>query len=403
MTEAALAGIRVLDLSWVVAGPAVGRVLADYGAEVIRVESATRLDTSRFMGPFHGGTPGPESSALYGDVNAGKLGLTLDLKTEAARDVVRDLVRRSDVVIESFSPGVMERWGLGYQQLRSLNQGVVMLRTSLLGQNGPHGTLAGYGNIGAALSGFHSLIGWLDRPPFGPYGPYSDYVAPRFGLVAVLAALDRRLDTGEGCCIDLAQAEAAAHFLAPQIADYRASGRVAERAGNRDPAMAPHGVYPTADGSWVAIAVRDDREGRALAGCMEAPGLAADGRYATAADRLARAGELDETVAAWTGLRKAADVEALLQAHGIPAHEAISSATAIRDRQFVARGHFVELDHPIHGRTAVQASRFQLSETPARVDRAAPTLGQDTDQVLRQILGYDDARVERLRAIGALT
>ena len=403
MTEGALAGIRVLDLSWVVAGPAVGRALADYGAEVIRVESATRLDTSRLMGPFHGGTPTPESSALYGDVNAGKLGLTLDLKLGAAREVVRDLVRRSDVVIESFSPGVMEQWGLGYEQLRALNERVIMLRTSLLGQTGPYGRFAGYGNIGAAMSGFHSLIGWPDRPPFGPYGPYSDYVAPRFALVILLAALDRRLETGEGCCIDLAQAEAAAHFLAPQIADYRAHGRVAERAGNRDPTMAPHGVYPSADASWVTIAVRDDQEWRALSVCMEAPALASDARYLTTADRVARAGELDDRLAAWTARRKAAEIEALLQAHGIPAHEALSSATAIRDPQFVARGHFVELDHPILGRTVVQGSRFRLSETPAAVERPAPTLGRDNEHVLRHILGYDDARIELLQATGALT
>jgi crotonobetainyl-CoA:carnitine CoA-transferase CaiB-like acyl-CoA transferase len=403
MNEPALSGIRVLDLSWVVAGPAVGRVLADYGAEVIRVESATRLDTARLMGPFHGGTQTPESSALYGDVNAGKLGLALDLRLAVAREVVRDLVRRSDVVIESFSPGVMEHWDLGYERLRALNESVIMLRTSLLGQSGPYGKFAGYGNIGAAMSGFHSLVGWPDRPPFGPYGPYSDYVAPRFGLVIVLAALDRRTETGEGCCIDLAQAETAAHFLAPQIADYRAHGRVAERAGNRHPGMAPHGVYPSADDSWVAIAVRDDRDWRALAACMAAPGLASDARYATTAERLDRAGELDDVVAAWTATRKAADVEAVLQAFGIPAHEALSSATAVRDPQFVSRGHFVELDHHIHGRTVVQGSRFRLSETPAVVAHPAPTLGRDTDHVLRDILGYDDTRVELLRESGALT
>jgi crotonobetainyl-CoA:carnitine CoA-transferase CaiB-like acyl-CoA transferase len=217
--EHALAGVRVLDLCWVVAGPAVGRVLADYGAEVVRIESSTRLDTARLIGPFHGGTQTPESSILYGDVNAGKLGLSLNLKLEPARDVVRDLVRRSDVVLDSFSPGVMESWGLGYEQLRALNESVIALSTSLMGQTGPYGRFAGYGNIGAAMSGFQSLVGWPDLPPFGPYGPYSDYVAPRFALVVLLAALDRRLDTGEGCYIDVAQVETAAHFLAPQLAD----------------------------------------------------------------------------------------------------------------------------------------------------------------------------------------
>lgn len=381
-----LEGLKVLDLCWVVAGPAVGRVLADHGAEVVHVESATRLDTARLIGPFHRGTQTPESSALYGDVNAGKLGLTLNLKLEAARRVVRDLVRRSDVVLESFSPGVMAGWGLAYEQLRELNEGVVVLSTSLMGQTGPYGRFAGYGNVGAAMSGFQSLVGWPDRPPFGPYGPYSDYVAPRFALVILLAALDRRLETGEGCYIDAAQVEAAAHFLAPELADVQASGRVAERAGNRDAAMVPHGVYPCADGEWVAIAVRDDRDWRALAELL-GPGAERD----------------DGAVAAWTAERPAAEVEALLQARGVPAHVALDSESAIRDPQLVARGHFVELQHPLFGTTVVQGSRYRLSETPAVVERAAPTLGRDNEHVLRDLLGYGDARIAELNEVGALT
>ena len=399
MSERALSGVRVLDLCWVVAGPAVGRVLCDYGAEVIRVESATRLDTARLIGPFHLGTQTPESSILYGDVNAGKVGLTLNLRLEAARDVVRDLVRRSDVVLDSFSPGVMQSWGLGYEQLRALNEGVIVLSTSLMGQTGPHGRFAGYGNIGAAMSGFQSLVGWPDRPPFGPYGPYSDYVAPRFALVILLAALDHRLDTGEGCYIDVAQVETAAHFLAPQLADYVAHGCVAERIGNRDPAMAPHGVYACAGGAWVAIAARSDGEWRALA---ELIGLGAEGRFDSAAGRLAHADELDDLVGRWTATRPASEVESLLQERGVPAHVALSSDTALEDPQLASRGHFVELEHPLFERTVVQGSRFRLSETPAVVERPAPTLGRDNEHVLRDILGYDDGRIAYLGEIGAL-
>ncbi len=405
MTGLPLADLRVVDLTWVVAGPAIGRVLADYGAEVIRIESSTRLDTSRMIGPFHGGTQTPESSILYGDVNAGKLGLALNLKLEPARDVVRDLVRRADVVVESFSPGVMERWGLGYERLRELNASVIMLSTSLMGQTGPSGGFAGYGNIGGAMSGFQSLVGWPDRPPLGPYGPYSDYVAPRFALVVLLAALDRRARTGEGCYIDVAQTETAVHFLAPQIADRAATGRVAEAVGNSDPAGAPHGVYPCIDngsdvaGAWVAIAVRDDDEWRALAELMDLP---ADARFATTADRLAHVEELDDLVGAWTTTHTATDVEAMLQLRGIPAHAALSSMSALADPQLVARGHFVELDHAASGKTVVQGSRYRLSETPAVVDRAAPTLGRDNDYVLRHILGYDDERIASLDEAGAL-
>jgi crotonobetainyl-CoA:carnitine CoA-transferase CaiB-like acyl-CoA transferase len=398
MSEQALSGLRVLDLCWVVAGPAVGRVLADHGAEVVRVESSTRLDTARLIGPFHDGAPTAESSILYGDVNAGKLGLTLNLALEEGRDVLRDLVRRSDVVLESFSPGVMDGWGLGYDALRALNESVIVLSTSLMGQTGPLGRFAGYGNIGAAMSGFQSLVGWPDRVPFGPYGPYSDYVAPRFALVMLLAALDRRAETGEGCHIDVAQVETAAYFLAPQVVDYRESGRVAERMGNRDPGMAPHGVYPSADGRWVAIAVRDDEDWHALA---EQLGLS-DERFATAAGRLAHAGELDDLVGEWTARRPALAVEALLQEHGVPTHVALDSETALDDAQFRSRAHFVELEHELYGRTVVQGSRQRLSRTPAVVDRAAPTLGRDNKHVLRELLGYDDSRIAELDAVGAL-
>jgi crotonobetainyl-CoA:carnitine CoA-transferase CaiB-like acyl-CoA transferase len=403
VSERALSGLRVVDLSWVVAGPAVGRTLADYRAEVVRIESATRLDTARLIGPFHGGTETPESSILYGDCNAGKLGLTLNLKVDAARDVVRDLVRRSEVVLESFSPGVMEHWGLGYEQLRAVNESVIVLSTSLMGQTGPYGSFAGYGNIGAAMSGFQSLVGWPDRPPFGPYGPYSDFVAPRFALVVLLAALDRRFETGEGCHIDLAQAESAAYFLAPEIADYVAHGRVAERMGNRAPDMAPHGVYPTADGSWVAIAVRCDGEWRVLTELMGVADLATDERFTTTPERLARSDELDALVDAWTTTRSAAEVESLLQTHDIPAHVALTSDTALADAQLRFRRHFIELDHPVFGKTVVQGSRYRLSRTPAVVDRPAPTLGRDNEHVLRDLLAYDDARIALLEEIGALT
>src|SRR5205823_3194498 len=155
-----------------------------------RVESATRVETARLVGPYHGGEPAPENSLCYENCNTGKLGLTLKLSEESAREVVRDLVRWCDVLIESFAPGVMERWQLGYRELRALNEGLIMLSTSINGQTGPYSRLAGYGNVGSAMSGFQALVGWPDRPPLGPYGPYTDYVGPRFSLIALLAALE---------------------------------------------------------------------------------------------------------------------------------------------------------------------------------------------------------------------
>ncbi len=210
--------------------------------------------------------PDPEGSALYETCNAGKLGICLDLSGQAGRAVVSDLARWADVVIESFSPGTMDRFGLGPDVLRAANPGLIVLSTALCGQSGPWSSLAGYGNVGAALAGFQHLVGWPDRTPIGPFGPYTDYVGPRFSLVTLLAALDHRRRTGEGGRIDVSQVEAGIWFLAPEMAVWFASGRVTERCGNRDREFAPHGVYPCRSGpgrhdGWVAIAVRATRNG----------------------------------------------------------------------------------------------------------------------------------------------
>ena len=261
-----LEGLKVADFSWVVAGPVVGRALADFGATVVRIESGTRIETARMMQPFYRGEAGRENSALYGDCNAGKYGLALDLKTSEGRGVARDLVAWADVVAESYAPGQMARWGLDYASIRTVNPSVVMLSTSLMGQTGPSARLAGYGNIGASVSGYQDLVGWPDQLPIGPFGPYTDYVGPRFSLVILLAALDHRRRTGEGCHIDLAQSEIGVFLLSPQLADYFDRGTVAQRRGNRDEQFAPHGVYPClaeqGRDRFVAIAVCDDAQWR---------------------------------------------------------------------------------------------------------------------------------------------
>lgn len=408
MVELPLQDLKVVDLSWVVAGPAIGRVLSDYGACVVRVETASRVETARVVGPFHEGKFGTQRSVLYENVNAGKLGLTLDLSQEQARDVVRDLVGWADVLIESFSPGVMKRWVLDYECLRQIKPDLIMLSSSLMGATGPYSTFAGYGNIGAAMSGFQNLVGWPDRPPFGPFGPYTDYVGPRFSLVILLAALDYRERTGQGCNIDVSQAEAGIQFLAPQMADYFAQGHIAERMGNRDAQLAPHGIYPCQpveyNGetwvSWVAIAVRDDAEWQKLATLIGGEELARDHRFSSLTERSQQCDILDEIIGAWTRQLSAQEVESTLQAEGIPAHIVSTSFDALADPQLQFRGHFIELEHPLHGKTVVEGSRFRLSRTPAVVSRTGPTFGQDQATILRDILHYDEERIALLEAVG---
>jgi crotonobetainyl-CoA:carnitine CoA-transferase CaiB-like acyl-CoA transferase len=398
-----LEGLKVLDLAWVVAGPLIGRSLADYGATVVRIDSSKRVETARLMGPFPGGRFDSQSSTLYENCNAGKLGLSLDLRVEAARDVVRDLARWADVAIESFTPGQVAKWGLGYAVLSKINPSLVMVSTALMGQSGPYSGFSGYGNHGAAIAGFQNIVGPEGGPPVGPFGPYTDFVAPRFGLMALLAALDHRRRTGKGCWLDVSQSEAGMQFLAPQIADYTVTGRIQGCDGDRDPAMAPHGVFAAAGwDSWVALAARNDADWTALAELIGGEALSGDPRFTTLKARKANEDALEAIVAAWVARRPAAEAEAALQAIGVSAHIAVASEDFMADPQLNARGHFVRLPHPRMGEAVIEASRYRLSETPAQYPRAAPVYGRDNQYVLAELLGYDAARFEALVAEGAV-
>jgi crotonobetainyl-CoA:carnitine CoA-transferase CaiB-like acyl-CoA transferase len=266
--------------------------------------------------------------------------------------------------------------------------------------------MAGFGTMGASVSGFHNLAGWADRAPAGVFGAYTDYVSPRFTAVAILAALDHRRRTGRGQYIDQSQAEASTHFLTPAILDYSANGREQSRAGNADPHFAPHGAYPAAgrneEDRWVVIVCRSDAEWRSLCEEMGRADLAADPRYASVAGRLAHREDLDREIGAWTRPLEPLDVEHRLQARGVPAHLVQSSRDCFEDPQLRHRGHFVELEHPVYGTTIVEGPRVALSRTPGEATRAAPTLGRDNDYVLRTILGYDEARVTDLVVAGVM-
>ena len=232
---------------------------------------------------------------------------------------MHDLVRWADVVTESFSPKAMRAWGFDYESLRKVKPDIIMLSTCLMGQTGPLAKIAGFGNMAAAISGFNNLTGWPDRPPAGVFGAYTDYVAPRFTAISILAALEYRRRTGQGQYIDQSQAECAIHFLGPAILDYTVNGRVEERAGNSDAAFAPHGVYPAAgDDRWVAIVCRDDDDWRRLCAAMENEILARDSRYASAAGRLEHRDAIDSSIAAWSRKFDRAAIESRFSRTGCP-------------------------------------------------------------------------------------
>ncbi|TAM64552.1 MAG: CoA transferase [Mycobacterium sp.] len=405
---APLDGLKVVDFSWVVAGPLIGRALADFGATVIRVESSGRIETARFMQPYVNGEPSAESSALYGTCNAGKLGMTLDLNSEQGRALARKLAGWADVVIESFSPGRMAKWGLDYETLRRDNPGLVMLSTSINGQYGPHAQLAGYGNVGAALSGFQFITGWPNRAPIGPFGPYTDYVGPRFSVVALLAALQYRDRTGEGCYLDVAQVEAGVWLQAPEVADCAANGTIVTRLGDADREFAPHGVFkcrpdntPDED-RYVAVVVTDEAEWTALTEAIGRPDLRADARFGSAEGRIAHAAVIETAISKWTANHVALSAEAILQRAGVPAHRSANSRDLLEDPQIAHRGHFVRLAHPTLGQTVVEGPRCLLSDTPGMPRRAAPTFGQDNEHILTTLLGLDTEEIQRLADEGVL-
>lgn len=399
----ALHGLKVLDFMWVMAGPAGSRTLADYGATHVRVESTTRVDTARTLQPFKDKEAGPERSGLFGSLNAGKLGLTLNLSTEQGRATALKLAAWADVVLESYSPKAMKAWGLDYDSIRKLNPGVIMLSSCLNGQSGPHAGLAGFGTMGAQLAGFGEIAGWPDRPPAGPFGAYTDYIAPKYTAAAVLAALDHRRRTGEGQYIDLSQSEASFHFIGPAILDNVVNGRIARRAGNASPEFAPHGVYPcVGDDAWVAVAAETEGQWEALCRATGNTGWLTDERFATLGARHAHNDALDEAIGGWTVSRTADEIETTLQAAGVPVHRASTTVDVLADPQLAHRGHFVMVDHPVVGTVPVENARSILSATPAAITRAAPTYGQDNEYILRELLGLSGEEIVDLVAAGAL-
>lgn len=398
-----LDGVKVLDLMWVMAGPASTRYLADFGATVVRVESTTHVDTARTLQPFPKDVPGPNNSGVFATLNAGKLGLTLNPAHPEAHATFARLVQWADVVTESFAAGAAARLGVDYETVRKINPQIIMLSSCLNGQTGPMAKLAGFGTMGAQLAGFGELAGWPDRAPAGPFGAYTDYVAPKFTVAAIVAALEHRRLTGEGQYIDLSQGEASLHFLAPAFLDHTVNGRVMKRNGNVSPEWAPHAVFPAAgEDRWVAIACETEEQWQALCRAAGHAEWATDPRFATLESRQTNREALEAAIAEWTAPRTQGELEDTLQAAGVPVAASQRSTDALLDPQLAHREYFKWVEHPELGRVAVENSRFILSATPGRVERPGPVFGQDNDYVLREILGLNDDEITALIVAGAL-
>ncbi len=398
------AGLKVLDFCWVVIGPMTTRYLADYGATVLRVESAHRPDVLRNGEPFAGGVPGVNRSGYYANYNGGKLSVTLNLADERARAIAFRLATEwADVVAENFTPGVMERWGLGYDRIASVNPSVVMFSASMLGRGGPYDAQPGFGPVLTALSGHTHFTGWPDRTPTSPYGAYTDFLIPHLAVSALASALDHRRDTAEGQHLELSQLEASLYFVGTPLVAFAADGAVETRQGNADPSMAPHNAYRCeGEQRWCAIACEDDAQWRALAALIGRADLADDPRFATLEARKSNEAELDSVVESWTSTLQADDAMRRCQAAGVAAGVVRDCEGLFGDPQLVHRGHYVWVEQAEMGRYAVDGNCFALTEASPTYG-PSPLLGEHTEYVCRELLGMPLAEYVRLRDDGALT
>lgn len=367
------------------------------------MESRARLDGFRtHYPPFKDNIKGVNRSGVFAMNNDGVYSVGINLKAPAGLEVARQLVAKSDVVIENFTPGTMKRLGLGYEELQKLNPGLVMLSTCNLGQTGPRAQHPGFGSQLTSLSGFTNLIGEPDSNPVIVYGPYIDYIAVGYGYAAILAALEYRRRTGRGQYIDLSQYESGVQFVAPGILQHQLLGTVPTRQGNRHDSAAPHGVYPCAEpDTWCTISVFDDREWERLTTAMGQPGWAMSARFATQLSRKQNEPELDHLLAAWTRSFSPQDLMDLLQEHGVHAAKVNSIADIFTDPQLAHRSHWGKVDHKEVGPHHVEMPAFSLSETPCMTPTPEPLLNEHTEMVLQKLLGLRDTQIKALEAQGA--
>jgi crotonobetainyl-CoA:carnitine CoA-transferase CaiB-like acyl-CoA transferase len=295
--ELPLTGLKVLDLSWIIAGPLAASYLAIHGANVIRVESETRVDITRSIPPWADGIPGRNRAGLYNSFNVNKLGIQLNLKTDGGREILSRLIAWSDIVLESFAPGVTEKLGLTYAELKKVKPDLIMVSFSMQGQDGPKAAAKGFGTELQALVGFSNFIGYPGESPLMTTIPYTDFVIPWFALIAILAALQHRRRTGEGQYIDISHLETGATFLGVKLMDYLTNGNLEPQTGNRSPRAAPHGAYRLrGQDRWCVIAIFNERQWGSLRRVMGNPHWARHPKFHTFANRKKNEDELDRLI-----------------------------------------------------------------------------------------------------------
>jgi crotonobetainyl-CoA:carnitine CoA-transferase CaiB-like acyl-CoA transferase len=402
--------VRVIDLTTAWAGPMAGRILAFLGADVIHVEHATRVDLWRHHKQVYrpwlyaggdGGTEPYNRNALFNSQNLNKRSLSLDLKSPRGLELALLLAEKTDVVLSNFTPGALDRLGFGYAVLRAINPRIIVAEMPAYGNDGPRRAAPAVGATMEMASGMASLIGYPDGRPTTTGPNYMDPIGGYNAAAAILTALVARQRSGSGMYVEVPQVEAAMQFIGEEFLLAAETGENPPRRGNRVRYAGPHDAYPAlGDDQWIAIAVLDDAAWQALCRLIGAADWAADSALATLAGRQARADEIDARLAAWTRHRDKYETAALLQAAGIAAAPVLDAREAAESPFLAERGFFTALDHSQAGRRFYQGLSIHLDRTPGSDRRAAPTLGQDTDAILGELLGLDRDAIAALEADG---
>ncbi|HEY1448090.1 MAG TPA: CoA transferase [Caulobacteraceae bacterium] len=394
-TEGPLEGLKVIEMGQLIAGPFCGQLLADMGADVIKIEAPGEGDPMRAWGQ-------PGFPLHWEVVNRNKRTVSANLRLPEGQNLARRLISWADILVENFRPGTLEGWNLAPDALRQENPGLIVVRMSGYGQSGPYSRRAGYGGIGEAMGGWRHIVGDADRPPSRMGVSIGDALAATYGCLGALAALRHRERTGQGQVVDSALYEAVLQVMESLVPDYAVAGFTRGRSGSILPGIAPSNVYRCADGDYL-IAANQDTVFARLAAAIGASELAADPRYATHEARGARQRELDDLIEAWTKSRTIAEVETVMIEAGVPAGKIYRAADMLGDPHFQARESIVEFDHPRWGKLPMQNVFPRLSKTPGRVRRAASqTVGQDNAEVYGQRLGLSAADLAALQAKGVI-
>jgi len=393
-----LADLRVIEMGQLLAGPFCGQLMADFGAEVIKIEPPGAGDPMRQWGREK-----PHGKSLWWPVVArNKKSITLNLREPAGQEMVRDLVKTADILIENFRPGTMERWNLGYEQLAEINPRLVMVRVTGFGQSGPYARRAGYGSIGEAMGGLRYVVGDPTTPPSRMGISIGDELAAVHACMGALMAIHARERTGRGQIVDSAIYEAVLNMMESLITEFDVAGYVRERTGAILPNVSPSNVFETADGKLLVIGANQDTVFKRLADAMGRPELAEDERYATHSARGDYQEELDGLINDWTKTIELEPLEALLNEHGVPCGLIYKAEDMLEDPHFKAREAIIEVEHPQFGPIRMQNVAPRLSETPGAVRHVGPDLGEHNDYVYGDVLDLSDERRAELKEAGII-